>query len=210
MFVFEVNAGTAHDLVNDHPLGAIDDERATLGHQRQLADEHLLLFDLAGFLVDQPAGDIHLGSKGRIATLCLFHIVAGTLEPVLAADEMQLQLAGVIGDRRKAVKLLDQALFKEPFEAGPLHLHQIGQVGDGLGDLDRAAHAGELRDGGRNGPEGGRTRCQPRGSMEPTAEGTPVTGDGERRNDHKTSPGEGGGKSGRAPMELAGVRARGS
>jgi hypothetical protein len=48
------------------------------------------------------------------------------------------------------------------------------------------------------------------GIKEPAAEGTPFAGDGERRNDHEASPGEGGGESGRAPMELAGVRARGS
>ncbi len=99
LFILEVNPRRAHDLVDDHPLGTIDDEGAPLGHQRQFADEYLLLLDLAGFLVDQPAGDIHLRGKGGIATLRFFHVVARALQAVLAANEMQLQLAGVIGDR---------------------------------------------------------------------------------------------------------------
>ena len=141
LLIFEINAGGPHDLVNDHPLGAIDDEGAPFGHQGQFADEDFLLLDFAGFLIDQATGHIHLGSKGGIAPLRFFDVMAGPLQPVLATDEVQLQLAGVIGDRREAFQLLDQPLLQEPFEACPLHLNQIGEVRNGLGDLDRAAHA---------------------------------------------------------------------
>ena len=68
------------------------------------------------------------------------------LQAVLATDEVQLQLAGVVGNRRKALELFDQALLQEPFEARALHLHQIGEVSGGLGDLDRAAHAVNLQE----------------------------------------------------------------
>ena len=59
-FILEIDTGAAHDLVHDHALSAVDDERAALGHQRQFADEDLLLLDLTGLLVDQAAGHIHL------------------------------------------------------------------------------------------------------------------------------------------------------
>ena len=146
LLVLEVDARRTHDLVDDHALSTVDDEGAALGHQGQFPDEHFLLLDLAGLLVDQTAGDIHLGREGRIATLRLFHIVAGALQPVLATDEVQLQLAGVVGDRGEALQLLDQALLQKPFEARALYLDQIGQVSGGLGDLDRAAHAVNLQE----------------------------------------------------------------
>ena len=59
-FIFEIDPRAAHDLVHDHALCAVDDERPPLRHQWQLADEHLLFLDLAGLLVDQTAGHIHL------------------------------------------------------------------------------------------------------------------------------------------------------
>ena len=72
--------------------------------------------------------------------------MAGALQAVLATDEVQLQLAGVIGDRGKAFQLLDQALLQEPFETRALYLDQVGQVRSGLSDLDRAAHAVNLQE----------------------------------------------------------------
>ena len=146
-FILEIDTGTPHDLIDDHAFGTVDDERASLGHQRQLADEDLLFLDLARLLVDQAAGHVHLRSEGRIATLGLFHVVPWTLESVLAADEMQLKLSGVVGDRREALELLNQTEVQKPLETRPLHLNQIGEVGSGLGDLNRAAaHAGTGRE----------------------------------------------------------------
>ncbi len=107
LLIFEVDTGAAHDLVDDHALSAVDDERAPLGHQRQLADEDLLLFDFASLFVDQAAGDIHLRREGGVAALGLFHIVARTLQAVFTADKVKLKLAGVIGNRRKALQLFD-------------------------------------------------------------------------------------------------------
>ena len=107
LLIFEIDTRAPHDLVHDHALGAVDDERAPLGHQRQFADEDLLLFDFTGLFVDQAAGDIHLRRKGGVAALGLFHIVARTLEAVLAANKVELELAGVVGNRRKALQLFD-------------------------------------------------------------------------------------------------------
>ena len=107
LLIFEIDTRATHDLVHDHALSAVDDERAPFGHQRQLADEDLLLFDFAGLFVDQAASDIHLRREGGVAALGLFHIVARTLQAVFTADKVKLKLAGVIGNRRKALQLLD-------------------------------------------------------------------------------------------------------
>ena len=157
-FIFEIDARAAHDLIHDHALGTVDDEGAPLGHQGQFPDENLLFLDLTGFLVDQATGHIHLRREGGIATLGFLHVMPRPLESVFTADEMQLELAGVIGDRGETLQLLDQTLIQKPLKAGPLNLHQIGEIGGGLGDLNRAAaHAGTGREDvgtGRTGRDG--------------------------------------------------------
>ncbi len=44
LLFFETDAGRAVQLAHDDPLGAIDDEGSFLGHERQFADEDILLF----------------------------------------------------------------------------------------------------------------------------------------------------------------------
>ena len=150
-FILEIDTGAAHDLIHDHAFSTINDEGAPLGHQRQFTDEDLLLLDFTGLFIDQAAGHIHLRRKGCITAFCLFHIVTRALQSVLATDEMQLQLAGVVGNGGEALQLLDQAQIQEPLKAGPLHLHQIGEISGGLGDLNRAAaHAGTGREDERD------------------------------------------------------------
>jgi hypothetical protein len=124
-------------------------------------------------IVETPTGEIGTMSLDRWKSF--FDIMTGALQSILATDEMQLKLAGVIGDRREALKLLDQALLQKPFETRPLHLHQIGQVSDGLGDLDRAAHAVDLQERLKNGlvsgsaedPTPGRRQEAERGTRSP-------------------------------------------
>src|SRR5579883_908413 len=48
---FEENPGRAMELRHDHALGSIDDERSILRHQRNFAEEDLLLLDVADRLV---------------------------------------------------------------------------------------------------------------------------------------------------------------
>ena len=49
----QVGARGAHELRHDDALGAVDDERAALGHPREVAHEDRLLADLAGLAVDE-------------------------------------------------------------------------------------------------------------------------------------------------------------
>ena len=47
LVVIEEDAGAAVELADDDALGAVDDERTGLGHQRDLAEVDLLLLDVA-------------------------------------------------------------------------------------------------------------------------------------------------------------------
>ena len=52
----QVGAGRAHELRDDHALGAVDDERPVLGHHREVAHEDPLLADLARLRVHEADG----------------------------------------------------------------------------------------------------------------------------------------------------------
>ncbi len=81
---FEKHARRAVQLGNDDALGAVDDERSVLGHQRNIAVENLLLLDVAdgfgtgvGILVvnGQADGDLQRRGVGHAALLALVHVV---------------------------------------------------------------------------------------------------------------------------------------
>ncbi|EXI74157.1 MAG: hypothetical protein AW07_02295 [Candidatus Accumulibacter sp. SK-11] len=102
--VFEEDARRAMQLRNDHPLGAVDDERAGGSHQRDLAHVDLLLLDLLdriGHLAieyHQP----HLGPQSRCegeSALLAFGNVEGRLGQRIA-DELQARVAAVTDDRK--------------------------------------------------------------------------------------------------------------
>ncbi len=71
-------------LRNDHALGAVDDEGAVVGHQRNFAEEDFLLLDVADGLVagfgvlvvnGQPDGDLERRGVGHAALFALGHVV---------------------------------------------------------------------------------------------------------------------------------------
>ena len=80
----EEHAGRAVQLRNDDALGAVDDEGAVVGHQRNFAEEDFLLLDVAdglvaglGILVEngQPDGDLERSGVGHAALFALGHVV---------------------------------------------------------------------------------------------------------------------------------------
>src|SRR5205814_61443 len=80
----EEHAGRAVELRDNHALRSIDDERAVLGHQRDLPEEDLLLLDVAHALdpglgifgVDgEPDRDLERRGVGHAALLALDHVV---------------------------------------------------------------------------------------------------------------------------------------
>ena len=77
---FEVDARRAHKLRNDDALGAVDDERSTLGHEREVADERGLAFDLAGLVVLEFGCHIQRSGVRQIALAAFGDGVLGILQ----------------------------------------------------------------------------------------------------------------------------------
>ena len=103
--VVEEHARGAVQLGHDDPVGAVDDEAAVSGHQRDLAQVDLLLADLldrapvgAGLLVDDKAHhEVERRRVGGAAQPALLLVERRFAEAV--ADVLQLHVAGVGHDR---------------------------------------------------------------------------------------------------------------
>ena len=123
-FLAVVHAGRADDLGDHHALGAVDDEGAGVGHEREIAHEDLLLLDLLGLLVAQA--DLHLQGGGirGVPGLALLHVVLGGLVH-LVVDEGQLQIALVVGNRRNVGEHLPQAGVQKPLVRRLLDLQKV-------------------------------------------------------------------------------------
>src|SRR4051812_33211059 len=68
----EVDARAADQLRDDDTLGAVDDERALVRHDREVAHEHRLALDLAGGVVHELGGDEQRRRVGHVLVLALF------------------------------------------------------------------------------------------------------------------------------------------
>ena len=122
-----VHAGAADDLGDDNALGAVDDEGAAVGHEREIAHEDLLLLDLAGLLVAQAHLDLDRAGVGGVALLALLDRVLG-LVVHRVVEERKLQIAGVVGDGVRVAEHLVQAFLKEPVVGVLLDLEQVGHL----------------------------------------------------------------------------------
>ena len=109
--VIEEHAGAAMQLRDDDPLGAVDDERAILGHERQLAQVDFLLAHVldgllraARFLVEHH--ETHLDAQrrrvGEAAQLAFLDVEHRLTQPV--AHVLERRVAGVAGDRKHAIE----------------------------------------------------------------------------------------------------------
>src|SRR5579883_1488317 len=102
----EEHARRAVQLAHDHALGPVDDERAVLRHQRHVAEEHLLLLDVADravpglrvLLVDRQAhGDLERGGIGHAALFALVHVIFQLQADRVAALVAEIGGVGVVG-----------------------------------------------------------------------------------------------------------------
>ncbi len=102
--VFEEHARRAVQLRDDDALGAVDDEGAVAGHERDFAHVDLLLLHflhrgLGGFAVHDR--EAHFGAQrareGEAALLALDHVERRLAERV--AHVLEARVAGVAGDR---------------------------------------------------------------------------------------------------------------
>jgi len=144
-------------LRDDHPLGAVDDERALVGHERDVAHVDVLLLDVldgpgAGFLfhLEHDETELHLERRG------IGHVA---LDAFLDVVLRLLELVGDIFEHRALVEVLDRedgledrldalvATFaaahfalQELFVGGTLnldevrHLHSFGDAAERLPD----------------------------------------------------------------------------
>ncbi len=178
----EVHARGAHQLGDDDALGAVDDERATLGHEREVAHEHRLALDLTGRVVHELGRHEQRGGEGEVLLLALVRRVLRRLEAVVREGEGH-RLAEVL-DRRDLLEDLLEArrrgdvgaaggggrldpglpggAAEEPVEALGLQPEEVGDL-ERLVDLGEgdAAGSGAVRDS-----VGGRNRRGARGSQE--------------------------------------------
>ncbi len=109
-------------------LGAVDDERAAVGHHREVAHEDRLLLDLAGGGVHEAGGDEERARVGHVALAALLLGVLGRVEDVVG--ELELELAGEVLDRRDVAQDLGDTLVQEPLERFPLDGDEIGKLED--------------------------------------------------------------------------------
>jgi hypothetical protein len=134
LLALEEYAGRAVQLRYDHALGAVDDERAVLGHQRNFAEENFLFLDVADGLVTgfrvliehgQPDGDLERSRVGHAALFALGHVV------------FELQTHGIAA----AVAESDDVLV-ERSAARAQHVAQVERIGLDGGAASRIAAGG--------------------------------------------------------------------
>ena len=124
-----VDAGGADDLGDHHPLRAVDDKGAGLGHQGEVPHEDLLLLDDVRLLVAQAHPDLQGRGVVHVPGLALLHIVLGRLVHAVV-DEAQLQGVGVVADDAHVGEYRLQAGVQEPLVGILLDLQQVGHGHD--------------------------------------------------------------------------------
>ncbi|MNX94146.1 hypothetical protein D3C86_1263690 [compost metagenome] len=123
----EVDTGRTNDLGDDDALGPINNEGAVVGHHRQLADEDLLLLDLAGLLGDQADRDAEGLRERCVASAALLDGILRLPEGIIR-QEVELEAVAVVTDRREGEQLLLQPLAQEPLERALLDLDQVRKL----------------------------------------------------------------------------------
>src|SRR5580700_4711809 len=118
----EENSGRTVQLADDHALGPIDDECAVLGHQRNIAEENFLLFNVANglrpgigiFVVNgQTNGDFQRRGIGHAALLAFVHVI------------LELQ-----SDRVSALVAESRRVLIERAALGAKHIARLIWIGD--------------------------------------------------------------------------------
>ena len=121
LVVIEEHARRAVHLRDDDPLGAVDDEGAVIGHERNVAHVDILLLDVldrtrAGLLIDieHDEAQRHFERRriGHAALAALVNVVFWRLE--LVAHEFELGGVGEVGDREHRLEHRLQTFVRTP------------------------------------------------------------------------------------------------
>jgi len=111
LVVVEEDARRAVELAHDDPLGAVDDEGAVFGHERDLAEVDLLLLDVPDDLLlarpvgvedDEPHHDFQGRRIGQALGDALLDVVAALAD--LVAHELEGALPAEVADREDALE----------------------------------------------------------------------------------------------------------
>src|SRR5581483_5575474 len=163
----EEDARRAVQLADDHALGAVDDEGAVGGHQRNVAEEHLLLLHIADRLVarlrvlvedGQAHGDLERRGVSHAALLALGYVVLQLQSDrvaALVAEVGRIRVIGAalgaehvaqverVGLHRVSAVAAGGAQVVQPFEVAALAL----PVADGVLDKIELRDVAEVGDG---------------------------------------------------------------
>ena len=140
-----VGAGGTHQLRHHDALGAVDDERAALGHPWEIAHEHGLLADLSGLPVDERDGDGQRPGVGQILLAALLEVGDRLVEGEVA--ELDGEVAGVVLDRRDVVDRLAQTAaigVGQPREGLALDIDEVGDFKDLVQTREAPARPGGM------------------------------------------------------------------
>ena len=166
----EVDTGRADELRHDDTLGAVDDERALAGLEREVAHEDRLRLDLTGLVVHELGLDVERGGVRLAALLALLDRVLLGLEVRVRERELHrlaevLDRGDLLEDLLEAADLghvgaadalrlgdacLPRLVADEPVEGLGLQREKVGdrqRVGD-LGEREAGCSAAVLGGGG--------------------------------------------------------------
>jgi hypothetical protein len=172
----EENAGRAVELGDNHAFGAVDDERAVVRHERNLAEEDFLLLDVADALgaglrilgVDgQPDRDFQRSGVGHPALLALLLVVFqlqahGVAALVAKCDDVPVEGAAMLAQHVSGVERVRADGCAALAAGGPqvVETFEIAAlafpVADGIIHELQLAHAAEIG----NGKDGTENRLQ--------------------------------------------------
>ena len=108
-----IDARRTDQLRDNHALRTVNDERAAVCHQREVAHVHFIFFDFARFLIEQSCCDAQRRSIGNITFLALFYgVFRGVIHSV--TDEAQHKVAGIVRNVGDIAEHFFQALVEKP------------------------------------------------------------------------------------------------
>ena len=122
----EVDARGADELGDDDALGAVDDEGAAVGHEREVAHEDELLLHLARLLVDKAHVNEERRLVGDVLGAALGDGVRRVAKLVVAKDDLH-RVGGVL-DGRELREGLGKTLAHEALEGLLLNVDQVGEL----------------------------------------------------------------------------------
>ena len=136
----EDHARRADELRHDHALGAVDDERSLVRHDREVAHEDRLFLDLAGLPV------LELGpheDRGRVGHVLFLALLDGELRNRLEVRvvrielEVELEVLGEVLDRTHVPERVGQSLVEEPVEGLALNCDEVREFEGVLDVVER-------------------------------------------------------------------------